>query len=159
MVKNKKLQERYFDLWMTLVRAKDAIHNVRETELNEYHISPQQAGIMAYIMALDNNAIPADISRLSFRKANTVTINLNRMEKNGLIKKSRDSERKNVIRVSLTEKGRYIYSKSSSRKSIIEVFSSLSPEQCRQMEVLLDILLNSAAKYLKLKEFQRPNLT
>ncbi|MFC1910031.1 MarR family winged helix-turn-helix transcriptional regulator [Chloroflexota bacterium] len=158
MGKNKKLQERYFALWMAMVRAKDAIHNVREEELNEYHISPQQAGIMAYIMAMDNNATPADISRSSFRKANTVTINLNRMEKKGLIIKSRDSERKNVIRVSLTEKGRQIYLKTSSRKSIIEVFSNFTPGQCRQLEILLDMLLNNAAKYLKMNEVQRPKL-
>lgn len=140
--------QKYYSLWMTMVRTKDAIHRVREKELHQCQISPEQSGILGYVMELDNNAIPADICRLSFRKANTISITLDRMAKKGLIHRGKDKKRRNIIRVSLTEKGKDIYYQTTLRRSIQEIFSALSDQECQQLESCFGILLNKTTRLL-----------
>ena len=85
--------------------------------------------------------MPAEIARWMLREPQTITSIINRMVKKGLIRKTRDARRKNVIRLSLTEKGEKAYELSIKRESFHRIMSTLT-EGKRQMlhEILVDLL-------------------
>jgi DNA-binding MarR family transcriptional regulator len=153
--------DKYYDLWLMFAQVKDAITRVRAKELKKYNISPQQAHILAIISDMGNTAMPRDIALLSFRKANTVTITLNRMAKRGLIKKRR-VKTGNTVRVSLTEKGREVYLYSTRRESLNKILSGLSEKQCQQLKsclkALVKVLKDRAGVELHLKNISYPEV-
>ena len=55
--------------------------------------------------ALGNKCTPAKMSRILVRQPHTVSAIIDRMVKNGFLKKVKDMERKNWVRVIVTEKG------------------------------------------------------
>jgi DNA-binding MarR family transcriptional regulator len=73
---------------------------------------------------------------------------LDRMEKDGLIKKVKDLKSKNQIRVTLTEKGENAYRKCMPPDSIQNIFSALSNKQKEQLGESLDGLRAKALKEL-----------
>jgi DNA-binding MarR family transcriptional regulator len=102
-----------YALWVLLLQMRDAALKLREKELSQYGISPEQAGVLFIIHTIGNTATPVEISRWLLRKHHTVLGILGRMEKAGLVRKTKDPERKNLVRVTLTEKGRQAYYQST----------------------------------------------
>jgi DNA-binding MarR family transcriptional regulator len=75
-------------------------------ELNKYNLPVRQSTILMVLDALGENSIPAEISRWVFREQHSISDFLKRMERDGLIRRAKDLDRKNMIRVTITEKGR-----------------------------------------------------
>jgi len=144
-----------FKLWGLLGQTADVVLRVRWKELNRYGISPIEAGVLFAIQAIGERATPAEITRWLLREPHTVSELLNRMEKEGLVTKTKDLERKNLVRVSITEKGRQAYRQSTKRKSIHKVMSTLSEEERRQLMASLEKLRNRALKELKVEHKPR----
>ena len=70
------------------------------------------------------------------------------MEKKGLIRKVRDLQRKNLVRVEMTEKGKQAYNNTAREESVRRIMTSLSEKECRQLISCLDKLHNRAFKEL-----------
>ena len=68
------------------------------------------------------------------------------MEKKGLITKVKDVDRKNIWKVSLTEKGGKAYRQSLKRESIHAVMSSLKENERQQLETYLRKIRDQALK-------------
>jgi len=66
------------------------------------------------------------------------------MEKEGLIRKVKDLDRKNLIRVVVTEKGQRAYEQSTKREVIHRIMSSLSEEERQQLSSCLQKLRSKA---------------
>jgi len=66
-------------------------------------------------------------------------------------------DRKNLVRVSITEKGQQAYDKSTRRKPIYKIISSLSEEERQQLRSCLEKLRNKAFKEL-IVEYKPPPL-
>ena len=119
-------------LWLLLHQTTDTVLNAREKDLSQYGISTVESRVLFVIQANGNNVTPAEIARWTLRKNHTVSALLERMRKKGLITKVRDLDRKNVWRVSLTEKGRDAYRQSIKRESIHKILSVLSLSSGRE---------------------------
>jgi DNA-binding MarR family transcriptional regulator len=63
------------------------------------------------------------------------------------VKRINDINKKNRVKVVLTDKGREIYKKASKIDSIRTVMSVLSEEECEQMKSFLNRLRNKAKAY------------
>ena len=147
---NKKQAEsdKYFEVWELLARTQHAMYNAREMQLREYGITPTQAYILLRVYQLNNKATQAQIANFIFRKQNTVSVNVKRMEKQSLLKRNRNKNPKNLITLSLTKKGEEIYQKTLNRETISNIMSSLSKEQIEQLRDYLEILFTAAANEL-----------
>ena len=145
-----------FRLWALLSQTAHVMTKVRQKELDRYGISVREAGIMFAILAIGERATPAEITRAVLREPHTVTEILKRMEKEGLVTRTKDLERKNMVRVAVTDKGRQAYQQSTKRKSIYKVMSSLSQEERRQLMTSLEKLARKALKELGMQ--QKPRL-
>ena len=143
-------------LWVLLHQARDAIFKLREKELRKLGISPQNAEILFTIEAIGYKATPTAISRYLLREFHSVSSILSRMEKRGLVKKSNDLGRKNVVRVCLTEKGQQIYHEAIKREAILKILSGLSETEAQQLASSLKKLRDGALKGLGIED--RANL-
>ena len=144
-----------YELWVLLHQACDAMVRARENELREIGISRMQAAVLFIIKAIDGPATPAEISRWLFREPHTVFGLLVRMEKQGLVRRTKDMERRNMIRVTITEKGEKAFRQSRDLKVIRTILSSLSPEQRDNIKPYLETLRQRALEKLGVK-YQLP---
>ena len=138
------------DLWLLLTRARYAIFRAREKELMRYGISPEQAGLLFVVQALGSKSTPAAIARVIFRQPHTVSALVDRMARKGLVKKLKDLDRKNLVRVSMTEKGRRAYEQSSKRGPIHRIIAVLTPQERNDLKLYLQKLMRKAHEELGL---------
>ena len=142
--------DRDYELWVLLHQTRDAIYKAREKELARFGLSSITAAALFIVEAINVPATPAEISRWLFREPHSVTGLLNRMEKQGLVRKTKDLEKKNLVRVTLTDKGREAHELSSHRAVIHRILSVLSEEQRQQLTSCLQTLLDMALGELRM---------
>jgi DNA-binding MarR family transcriptional regulator len=145
-----------YNLWVLLHQTTDAALRARQKELDQFGVSVIEVGVLVAIQAIGKEATPSEISRRIFREPHTVSALLNRMEKKGLVRKTQDLDRKNMVRVSITEKGRQAYDKSTGRKSIYKIISSLSEEERQQLRSCLEKIRKEAFKGLVVEYIPPP---
>ena len=137
-----------WELWILLIQVRDAIGAARRKELLSYHITAGQSAGLFAIKAIGDKATPAEVGRWLFRQSHSTSDLMGRMERAGLVRKVKDLERKNMVRLVLTEKGREAYHQSAKRESIHEIMSSLSQEEHQQLRSALQTLRDKALKEL-----------
>jgi len=131
-------------LWMLLDLVRSAIYKVTEKDLRRFDIMPRQAWVLYVIHVIGDKATPVEISRMLFREPHTISSILNRMEKEGLIRRVKDLDKKNSVRVYMTEKGQQVLDQSLKRDTIHDIMSTLSVEEYRELSSCLNRLLSIA---------------
>jgi DNA-binding MarR family transcriptional regulator len=109
----------------------------RDRELSQYGITVTQSGVLHMIKSLGDRANPGNIARVLFREPTTVSNTLIRMEKEGLIKRTKDPKRKSQVCISLTKEGEQAYLESTRRESIKRIMSQMPPDKLQQIRALL----------------------
>ncbi len=142
--KTSVVTEGYGELWAMLNQVYWAMVRATENELRPIGISMIGAAVLFLAKNAKAPATPAQLSRWLFREPHTVSGLLNRMEKQGLIRKTKDLERKNLVRVTLTEKGEKAYQRQSEMRVIRKLLSSLSPKQRDNLMTYLRTLRSRA---------------
>ena len=143
--------DRDYQLWMLLDQVATLILNARDQELSQYGTTAMQAGVLFVTTRVGKETTPAEISRWILRKPSSVTGILDRMERAGLIKRSKDLPRRNLVRITLTDKGQKAYKQSLKRDTIRRIMSTLSEEEQQQLAALLEKLRAKAAKVAGVK--------
>jgi DNA-binding MarR family transcriptional regulator len=144
------------DLWLLLTHARYAVFRAREKELQRYGVSPEQVGLLFVVQALGNKATPAALSRFILRQPHTVSALVDRMARRGLVKKVKDLDRKNLVRVVMTEKGQKTYELSTKRGPIHRIMSTLNPEERKQFKDYLERILAKARKEIGMDRDELP---
>jgi len=145
-------KDQKYNLWALLDLVRHAIMRVRQKELNKYNVSVTQGTVLLIIEALGDEATPNEISRWLFREPQSVSGLLSRMKKQGLLYKVRDLDKKNMMRVVLTEKGREAYYYSAREEAVRSIMSSLSEDECQQLASCLYTLWGKALEKLGIVE-------
>ncbi len=143
-MKNFPSTDQDYHLWWLILHMRRAMHKVRARELFQYGITPEQAAVLFIVQAIGPRATPAEISRWLLRESHSTFGLLSRMEKQGLLRRTKDLEKKNLVRVTLTKKGREVYHHSTKRESIHRIVASLSEGEHQQLMAYLEKLWNSA---------------
>lgn len=131
-------------LWGLLSLTQRAIIKTRDRELMKCGISTEQSSILNITMALDHKPTSTELSKYLIRERHSVSETVNKMIKFGLLKRIRDSKRRNIFRLSLTDKGLQAYQCSHNRESIYWIMSALSEGEGLQLEASLNELLSRA---------------
>jgi DNA-binding MarR family transcriptional regulator len=140
-----------YNLWMLLEQVTILTFNATDQELSEYGTTAMQAAVLFVINQIGEETTPAEISRWILRKPSSITGILKRMVKAGLVERTKDLPKKNMVRVRLTEKGQGAYKQSLKRKPIHQIMSALSQEERRQLASLLEKLRTKAIKVGRVK--------
>ena len=137
-----------FLLWTILSEARDTLLKARSNELRGHGISSVEARALTVIHEIGNKTTPAEISRKMVRRQNTVAALLTRMKKKGLVLRERDRKRKNMWKVSLTEKGENAYRQSMRRVSLHEAMFAFSENEKQQLSSYLKEIRDAAVRQL-----------
>ena len=134
------------ELGWVLGQASHAIIRAREDELRQIGITSIQAAILYIAKVLKEPVTTAILSRWLLRERHTIWAILDRMEKQGLVKKIRNRPRKDVVRVPLTDKGEKTYAHSIEAKAIRNIVSCLSLEERNTLKNYAEKLRDKAIK-------------
>ena len=137
-----------YALWWLIIHMRRAVYKARAKELFRYGIRPAEAAVLFIVQTIGYRATPAEISRWLIREPHSTSGLLLRMEKKGLLRAVKDLERKNLIRIELTEKGQEVYRQSTKRESIHRVMSSLTGAESRRLRKYLQKMRDKAIEGL-----------
>ena len=124
----------------------------RSKKLLKFGISPRQAAMMFMILTLGEKATPSELARSLFREPHSISELVDRMEKTGLVRRVSDLDKKNLVRVELTDKGRDIYERSLTEEPVHKIMASLSNDEHEQLRALLRKHWDEAAKELGMEK-------
>jgi len=156
MVKLPFMDEHY-ELWLLLSQTRSAIFKARHKKFGRY-MHPNQAAALVMIWRYDGQATPATLANLLFLEPHSISELVDRMQKKGLVTKTRDKNRGNVVRISMTDQGRKICSELVQADFIRSLMSRLSAAQRRQLSTCLSILFNAAVAELGMEGEHPPPL-
>ena len=130
----------------------ETIFRARQKELQQYDVSTSQGAVLFITKTLGEKATISEISRWLLRKPHTISEMIVRMERKGLVKKSKAPNLKTTVKVELTPKGIELYQKSKKRQSFQNILSCLSTDERQQMILYLQRLRDSAIEELRDQE-------
>ncbi|MHB8085043.1 MAG: MarR family winged helix-turn-helix transcriptional regulator [Dehalococcoidia bacterium] len=145
-----------YTLFTSLLQVADIFVKIRERELLPQNLSATSAAILFLVDAMGKDVTPAKISRMLLREPHSISGILMRMEKQGLIKRAKNMERKNLIRVTLTSKGETALKQAMKKEGTKHVLSKLTEEQRRQLKQSLTALKDAGMKELNLSPKSLP---
>ena len=131
-----------------IMQARHLMYVARQKELAPYHISPRQGGILELLYNLGRKATLAELAGSAERSISSISVQMTRMENDGLVKKIRETPKSNLVSFELTGKGSDIYNYSKDMKSDKVIMSVLSDEECEQLISMLKKLISKAGKYV-----------
>jgi len=126
----------------SLFRTTEAITRDRQEELRRYDIHHRRAAVLLVIKDIGDSATPSKIARRLRRRRHSISRLLTKMEQDGLVRKSKDLDRRNWVRITLTEKGQEVSDKAIRRESLPKLMSCLSGEERLQMKSYLSTLMD-----------------
>jgi len=144
------------DMWLLLTHTRYAVYRAREKELQRYGVSPEQVGVLFIVQALGNRATPSEISRYIMRQPHTVSALIERMEAKGFVKRVHDLDKRNLVRVSMTDKGQRVYESSTKRGPIHRIMGVLTDDERTQFRTLLEKIHSQARKEIGMDREKYP---
>jgi len=120
-----------------LDRARGAVVRVKERELAPAGISTAEAAVLFAIDSVGNPATPSTIAHWIQREPHSTSKLLQRMERKGLVTKTKDLARGNYVRVEMTDKGHAAYEYSLAEQSSARLLACLSDEEKAQLDGML----------------------
>jgi DNA-binding MarR family transcriptional regulator len=139
-----------YTLFTFVLQVADLLFKIRERELLPQNLSATAAEILFLVDAMGENVTPAKITRMILREPHSTSGILVRMETHGLIKRTKNMERKNQIRITLTAKGEKALKQAMKLEGATGVIARLSEMQQKQLKATLTALKESGRKELHL---------
>ncbi len=147
-MKKHALENQDFASWVFMARTRDAIFRNRMKELRKHKLSARQSSVLIVLEELGEKATPVEVSKWVFREPHSVSDFLKRMERGGLVKRIKDLDRKNMIRVEVTDKGREAVHNAKKMESVHKIMATLSKEEHQQLKAIMQKLWNKALEEL-----------
>lgn len=91
--------------WALLRQTWTAVNKVAEVKLGKVGLTPEKAAVLWACKEYPGVLTPAEIARLVFREAQTIAGLLNRMEKEGLVKRIPKRKGRPYTEIRLTQRG------------------------------------------------------
>jgi DNA-binding MarR family transcriptional regulator len=139
--------ESSFNLWLLIGKVNHSIMLIRQRELNQHHIPVRQTLVLYTIQALGEKATLSEVAKLVEREVHVVSRQAVSMEKDGLIKRIKNTPKSNLLRLELTERGMEVVKIARESESITSILSFLTAEERKQMESILNRILARVEKY------------
>jgi DNA-binding MarR family transcriptional regulator len=147
------VSDEFFYLWVLIAQTKDAILKARERDYARYGISNDRRAVLYIIQNHGGEAAPVDIARDLFRELHSVTEMLKRMEKAGLVTRSKGTGRSKVV-VRLTDEGRDVFNQSLHAGTDERIFSVLTKKERDRLAQSLWKLRSKVLQDLGIPEWQ-----
>ncbi|HWR70086.1 MAG TPA: MarR family transcriptional regulator [Dehalococcoidia bacterium] len=140
--------------WAEMAATSTILRRAWETELGQIGLTVPQALVLTMVASTTEPITPMKLSKLLHREPHTISALLTRMEAQGLVKKERNLERGNWVRVTLTKKGKEAHERQVGARRVRNVTECLSKQEldtlnkmnrklrAKGIEMLRDLLPN-----------------
>jgi DNA-binding MarR family transcriptional regulator len=142
--------DKEYTLVTQIMQVADIIVKVRDRELLPQNLSATAADILFLVDAMGEGVTPAGITRMVLREPHSVGGILMRMGKQGLLRRTRDMEYKNQIRITLTAKGQKVLKQAMKLDGTMNILSRLSVAQKKELRATLMALKEAGIRELHL---------
>ena len=132
-----------FPLWRLLDHTRYMIFRLREIELGRFNLTPEQAFVLDIIHASGGSTTINRIVEMSQHKHNSISALVDRMARQGLLKKNRTRRDRRAFRILSTPKGEGLLEKVP-RESLRKTFLCLDQTEKDRLELLLNRLMLAA---------------
>ena len=136
-----------FALWLLICKVSHDIILLRQRELAQYDIPERQLHVLRTIQRIGPNPTLTEVAKQVERQVHVISKQVKRMEDDGLLNRVKNTPKKNVLRLELTEKGLELIKVADKSRSIDSIFSSLSDEDRQHLELTLDKILVEVEEY------------
>jgi len=133
-----------YNFFFLLYLTQNAMFRARHHELLKIGLTHTEFMLLKVVEGLGGVTTPAEISRWMRRKPPTTTGLLNRMERNGLIRRIADSKNKKLKKVIITKKGQEALERAMQHNIMRDIICSMSEVDYRQLWLLLESLKDKA---------------
>ena len=155
-IKAVKKNDPDINLYILLDQTSSIITNAVELELKHLRLTQPQARVLTMLSRQGRPATIDELANWTLKEFNSVSTLINRMEKKGLVKKSKQSGDLKTY-ISLTEKGSELYHKKVTERSIHLTFEKLTSQEKIQLESILKKLRDTTRDLLGM-DFRPPFL-
>jgi len=142
-------------LWRLIQRTVRTITRVREKELEKWELTTRKAAVLRNVIELGDEATITKLAERMVLAVSSLSEQVKRMERNGLLKKVSDLNKKNVTRIEITDKGNEMYLKVIAQGSKEDLLSILTTEEKSELWSILSKVREEANKRLGIKSEDR----
>lgn len=135
--------------WARLFRTAGALYRLRELELDRVRLYLSEASTLYYLSVSTEPVTPSKLSRFMHKQQHTTASLLRSMEKRGLVKTTKDLPGKNLVRVSLTQKGEAAFQRQISQRRAMNITACLSREEVAVLNTVLMNLHDAAVEMIR----------
>lgn len=144
------------NLYILLDQVDSVVTSAVELELKHLRLTQPQARVLT-MLSRENKPVTIDeLARWTLKEFNSVSTLINRMEKKGLVKKTKKPGDLKTY-VALTEKGSDLYHNKVTERSIHSIFEKLTAQEKKHLESALKKLRDTARDLLGM-DFRPPFL-
>jgi DNA-binding MarR family transcriptional regulator len=127
-----------YSIWGKITEVYDLICKARSVELRKLGLSAEQSKILRVLMVENGTSTINEISEITLKRHNTISLIIKRMEKAGLVKREKRNS-SNRYQITITEIGIKLF-ETMPLTSIDMIFSTLSSDERKTLITLLDKL-------------------
>jgi DNA-binding MarR family transcriptional regulator len=135
--------------WENLAVTYMTLQRAREMELGRVGLTIPQAGVLYFLKTSKEPLTPMKLARRMNRQPHTVGALVTRMEAQGLVKTTKDLQRKNWVRVSLTKKGEEAFKRLVSERTARNATSCLSKKEIDTLNAICKKLRARGAELIR----------
>ena len=133
-----------YNLYLLLYLTHAALFNARYREIRGFGLTSMELALLTVVDGLGDAATPSEISRWMMRKRPTVSGLLDRMERNGLVKRSPYRGSRKLKQVTMTDKGRRALDKANQKDVWKTIIGAMPDDDFKQLWSLLERLKDAA---------------
>lgn len=148
---NSVLNDKNYLLWRLLLQTYKAMFKARDRELAKYNLTPRKAAILQISQATGGDVSAYKIARWLILEPHSLVKVLDKMEKEGLVKRSDKKGIRKEAKIDLTEKGIEAYEEAHLLSSINIILSVLSKRQFDELWTILKLLRDKAMREVGIK--------
>jgi len=157
---NYELSDSALKTWIRLRQASEAMEKVLATDLDKQGTTPVQVDVLAILDASTKPPTPGQLSKYMFREQHSVSAQLSRMWRAGIVKKTRSKADQRVVKISASPKGKEQLAETKKiglGQARDLIASALSDQEMAQFDKLLKKVRDKALERLGQKPEKMPD--
>lgn len=136
--------------WLLCHQTYDSVFKCEEAVFAKEGLTTQQHAVLIAIKYIDDPVTVSEVAHWLDRNPNGISMLVDRMVRDGLVKRTRDLRDRRSVRLSMTNKGKGILEQAtmSGWELVQEILSDLSDEDLRTFSSILERMRGKAFEYL-----------
>jgi len=145
--------------WVLMYQTWSAMYKAEERRFAKIGLTPEKVDVLWLCKIHPGPLTPAEIARVYFRKGQSVAGLLNRMEREGLVRRVPKRKGRPFTEIQLTPQGKELCPRGieATTALVAKVMSGLSAEELKQLQKLLRKLRHSALEELNIELMPAPS--